>query len=205
MVNKKKKVEHGMWKGSEGLPYGAEFNAPERLLALSDLEGMMRDATSALESTEKLIDMVSEILSISQPPISGMLGVRWWKLTGQGRFREPVLVRWELQKNGRRRPVKAINYQVRSTGNYALNAAETKEAAMILKNLIADRKSIKNRLANVRRIMSGLRGHEMFAENEKERLDSIKRRVIQNLLRAGYDVEDKYLPKEDAGGTSAMQ
>lgn len=97
MVMKKK----GMWAGKSGLPAGAKHNQQARDAFESRLQAEIHRLIETLREVEEALDQAGGILSISQPPMEGKLGLRWWNIEGKtARYREPVIVRWEWQGNG---------------------------------------------------------------------------------------------------------
>lgn len=183
----------GMWEGRKGLSEGREYNQPRRDSHTEELTVSLNSQMETLQEVERLIDEVGVALSISQPPLSGKIGIRWWNVAGAGndRYREPVLVKWMKQKNGAMTPKESPRPRASRNGNFAINYAETCELLKIAKTLIAYRSEIKQRLYRIAKMLE--RNTSLYIHNNNSMIDQLRYRVVKNLLDRGYEVEEKYL------------
>ena len=191
MPGKKK----GMWEGRKGQPRGCLNNQAERDRSLAFLIRQLESLLELLKEVEAAIDMGGGVLRISQPRTTGNYGVRWWKLTGQAKYLEPVIVRWAMQKNRVMTPKVAKILKARSEGAYRLNQAETQECLNILGGLLKQRAMIKKKITGIAANLqaSQLGAVSFYINNEVERLSEIRGRTLQNLVNAGYEVEPELL------------
>lgn len=186
--------KRGIW-GNRGLPAGSEHNQGAREDAKLMLQRRMDDLFLLLREIEEAIDQAGEVLRVSQPArMVGKYGLRWWKLTGNARYREPVVVRWMMQKNGVMTPRPAKILKARENGSFAINARETQECLDILAGLIKRRAGLKGRIDSLEKIQRNLGGVSYYLNNERERLEMLKAGAISNLLENGYEVEPSLLP-----------
>lgn len=63
----------------------------------------VRAAHGLIVQVDLLIDLAGHVLEITQPPMEGKLGLRWW--AGRDGKRTPTLVRWERGKSKRFKPI----------------------------------------------------------------------------------------------------
>jgi hypothetical protein len=150
-----------------------------------------------LAEVDRLIDKAGKVLDISQPPMSGKYGVRWWKRKPDDRYREPYVVRWVMGRNGRLRPKPAKKLVASHYGKFAINAKETQTTLDILKGLLRDRETLKKRLNTVLRGLSGVWGYDIVFNNEMGRLVSLRRQALLNLVDRGYETEPTVWEDED--------
>lgn len=188
----------GMWAGRRGLPEGCKHNQGARDEIRQALVRQMGELFALLREVEAAIDQAGAVLSISQPArASGKYGLRWWKGTPSAAYREPVIVRWVRQKNGVMTPLRAKILKARTDGTAAVNAAETQECLGILSGLTKRRTEIKGRIFSASKSLRGLDGISYRLNNEAERIEALRARVISNLQANGYDVEPRFLDTAD--------
>lgn len=188
----------GMWSGKHGLREGAEANRAARDEVLSTMTGQIEELIGLLREIEDAIDRAGAVLSISQPArISGKYGLRWWKVKPDLPYREPVIVRWVMQKNGKMTPKRAKILKARDSGAFAINAAETQECLEVLANLIKRRQEIKGRIFSVSKSLRGLGAISYRLNNELEKIGGLRERIIGNLLSNGYEVEPRLMADVD--------
>ncbi len=187
--------KRGMWAGRRGLAAGCEHNQGERDDAGADLRRQLDELFAMLRESEAAIDQAGDVLRISQPSrMIGKYGLRWWKRSGADRYREPVVVRWMLQKNGAMTPKPALRLKAKENGSFAVNSVETQACLDILAALIKRRADLKGRIFSLSKSLRGLSGVSYYLNNERERLAVLKERVISNLVEAGYEIEPDLLP-----------
>lgn len=192
MVIKKK----GMWAGKSGLAAGAKHNQRARDVFESRLQAEVSRLFETLREVEEALDKAGAMLSISQPPMEGKLGLRWWNIEGKAaRYREPVIVRWEWQGNGVMTPRRMARPKALSSNNFAINHKETAACLQIIKELMKLRSQTKARLDSIRKTTLG--NASAYLQNETVKLDMLRQRVLQNLIDNGYDVEARILNGED--------
>lgn len=186
--------KRGIWSGRQGLPAGCEHNQSARDEAQLALQRQLSELYGVLREAEAAIDQAGEVLRVSQPArMVGKFGLRWWKPNQKGRYREPVVVRWMMQKNGVMTPKPARILKARVNGSFAINAKETQECLDILAGLIGRRADLKARIASITQTLRNLVGVSYYLNNERERLEALKAGVINNLLAKGYEVEPSLL------------
>lgn len=191
--------KRGMWRG-RGLPEGSEHNRAAREEAMVLLRRRVEELYGLLGEVERVIDLAGGVLRVSQPArMVGKYGLRWWKLTAKARYRDPVVVRWKLQKNGVMTPKPAKVLKANEHGTYAINAKETQDCLDMLSVLIKRRADIKRRIGVLERAVRNLSGVSYYLNNERERLEVLKAEVIGNLLARGYEVEPSVFSADPAG------
>lgn len=191
----------GIWGENRGLPAGCEHNQAARDEASLALQRKLGELYDQLREVEGAIDQAGEVLRVSQPArMVGKFGLRWWKPNQKGPYREPVVVRWLMQKNGVMTPKPAKILKAKENGSFAINAKETQECLDILAGLIARRKDLKARISSITRTLRNLGGVSYYLYNERERLEALKTRVISNLLAKGYEVESSLMPAVEHDG-----
>lgn len=186
--------KRGMWGTNRGLPAGCEHNQGTRDEVRHVLRHRMDELFLLLREVEAAIDQAGEVLRVSQPArMVGKFGLRWWKMTGGARYREPVVVRWMMQKNGTMTPRPAKILKARENGSFAINARETQECLDILSDLIKRRSGLKRKIDALEKNLRNLGAVSYYLNNERERLELLKAGAISNLLAKGYEVEASLL------------
>lgn len=145
-----------------------------------------------LADLEDLIALQGELLRISQPPMPGKYDIRWWRLRG---WLKPVLVKWIKPDAHGRLQVQKVQRQRyrRSDHGFALNA-------QITSDILDDYNTAQARLSTVReqvarslsRIEAAGRGIDLLNSGLQDKMESYRQRIVENLLNAGYAVEEKY-------------
>lgn len=192
------KKKRGIWEGKRGRAEGCELNQAARDVVLQKLRHDIEELLGLLREAEDAIDRAGAVLSISQPARAyGKYSLRWWKTAPKAAYLEPVIVRWAAQKNGVMTPKRAKILKAKESGTFAINAKETQECLQILSGLLKRRAEIKSRIATLSKSLRELNGISYYLNNEKERIEALKSRVVLNLLEAGYDVEPRLLPPNE--------
>lgn len=115
----------------------------------------VRTAHVLLVNVDLLIDLAGKILEISQPPMEGKLGLRWWA-KHEGR-RTPTLVRWEKGKSKRFKPiaipVAGCERRVKTREAFEPGAPLTLATMGILAKLLKMHESLQKSQLNVERSM----------------------------------------------------
>lgn len=100
-----------------------------------------------LVEIDELLEAWGDVLEVSQPPRSGKLGLRWWKLSGMSEMKEPVLVEWKRGKDRRFFPVrveaKSFCRRVKRGGGFAVNEGVTREVAHYIVEALRMREMLK--------------------------------------------------------------
>lgn len=144
---------------------------------------------------ERLI-LLDRMLRVSQPPIIGKLGVRWWQRRGNDPYRKPVLVSWHRLRNGRwrARPVSQVRRdRISREGTAAMNAEATYWLALSASRLIKAYGALAAGLSKGGRDLD-----KCHAKTERVLLDANAMlrvghmTVMRNLRAAGYEV-DRYV------------
>lgn len=116
-----------------------------------------------LVEIDDLLEAWRLVLERSQPPQNGKLGLRWWKMTGTDKMREPVLVEWKRGRDKRFFPVVVkptlFCRKVKRMGGFALNEPVTREAAHYVVAVLKIRVALKAVLYGGRSMESGLNHH----------------------------------------------
>lgn len=193
-LNKKR----GFWNDKRGLPAGCEHNRPVHEGACEALHKKLVEMFGLLVEIDAAIDQAGDVLRVSQPArMSGKYGLRWWITKSGSAYREPVVVRWMLQKNGVMTPKRAVVMKARVNGSFAINAIETQECLNILTGLIKRRGGLKKRIAALEKSLRHTGGVSYYLNNERERLEVLKAGVVSNLLAHNYEVEASLLPASE--------
>lgn len=200
-MTEKVKKKGGIWAGQRGLSRGCVHNQGARDEVRQSLQSQLDELMGLLREMEAAIDRAGEVLAISQPArISGKYGLRWWRVRPGLPYREPMVVRWMLQRNGVMTPRRAGLLKPSDKGSFSINAMETKECLQILSGLIKRRREIKGRIFSVSKSLRGLDGISYRVNNEAERIEALHARAVSNLLSHGYEVEPRLLAAQDQDG-----
>lgn len=107
-----------------------------------------------LVEIDELLEAWGMVLEVSQPPVTGKLGLRWWKVSGKDEMREPVLVEWRIGRGGRFFPKKVeVNTfcrMVKRSGGFRVNAGVTREVAHYVVEMLRVREMLKVMLVDRR-------------------------------------------------------
>jgi hypothetical protein len=160
------------------------------------------ELVAELVRLERLIILTNRVLAISQPPINGAYGMRWWLLTGHDDVRMPGLVRFWAKGDAKAgEPVKRVDpNRIPRQGSAGLCADDTLSLAKAGKEMQALYKVMRSELEQVLR---SLRKVARF-QRQMGRLEALvahtHSHVVDTLIAAGYDVDqnarelaDKYL------------
>lgn len=198
-------IKSHLLSARKGLSAGADYNREEITRAMEILHAEMATLTNALYEYDTLLDRAGDLLMISQPRMSGRYHLRWWFLRGKTQnglnLREPTLVRFIQSIKDRAKfiykPARSLHRN--SHGAFAVNANETSACLEIIKDAIRGRKLILNDVIVLRRILNGLHlnAHSIRAGQHLQRIESLKEKVVRNLINAGYEVEPRLLPEEE--------
>jgi hypothetical protein len=159
-------------------------------------------AQEAVALCEKLADLEDrialqgELLRISQPPMPGKYDIRWWARRG---WLYPTLVKWVKPDAHGRLQVQTINrkrYQ-RTDHNFALNAAATRD---LIKQYSEAQARVGKGHEKIARTVAHLqiirRGIEIYDSALQDQIEDLRRQIVENLMNAGYAVEERYLSLE---------
>lgn len=148
----------------------------------------------AVRQVEGLLQLVDRALRVSQPPVPGKIGVRWWRLRGRDAMRMPVLVTWHPVHGGRRwraRLLKQVRRdRINRKGSAELCADETYDLARAAFQLIREYGRLRTELTGE------LRRLKASHESTTDGLGQIRSMVlfshaatVKKLLNAGYEVD----------------
>ncbi|WP_298128432.1 hypothetical protein [Ferrovum sp.] len=97
--------------------------------------GVMR-LVEVLDRLEMLLEDCGALLNVSQPPVTGKIGLRWWKLRGGEVEREPIVVVWKKGKGGRFYPdvvdIAVVLRRVKRGGGFALGSDVTRDVVRVM-------------------------------------------------------------------------
>ena len=89
-----------------------------------------------IDRVEVLLEDCGALLNVSQPPVSGKIGLRWWKLRGGEVEREPIVVVWKKGRAGRFYPevveVAGVLRRVKRGGGFALGCDVTRDVVRVM-------------------------------------------------------------------------
>lgn len=102
----------------------------------NEICGRVRRLIDVIERVELLLEECGALLNVSQPPVSGKIGLRWWKLRGGQEEREPVVVVWKKGRGGRFYPVvvrvSGVLRRVKRGGGFALGNDVTRDTVKVM-------------------------------------------------------------------------
>ncbi len=170
------------------------------------IEALRREAIEVVEfycgemkEVERLIVFAGEILKFAMPDVAGKIGIRWWKMKGGAKDREPVLVRWDLVKTGKKagmpaKPTRIANPSV-SIKSFK-NGVIAYETAVEAVALINRWKRLKGFLvgikANHSRYISGVSANGKSVKRIGQKLGSMHGLLVRDLIRQGSVVPDEF-------------
>lgn len=153
---------------------------------------MADEIVSELVRLERLIILTDRTLRVSQPPIEGKYGVRWWLPSGHTDVRMPELVTYRKnaagQTSGRR--VKQVRRdRVTRTGSAALCADDTFWLAQAAWMMRKEYETLKQALDNVLRILKPMSKRRDRINNIEAAVVEAHTHVVDTLIAAGYEVD----------------
>lgn len=174
--------------GGIGLENRAYFTALAAAAAREAQAGAAR-----LTVMEERLVLIDRMLRISQPPMLGKLGLRWWVVSANTPYRVPVLVSWHRLRNGRWRARKLAQVRrdrLNRVGTARMNVEATYQLALAASRLIKAYGELARALAKGGRDLN--RCHvktdaAVTVANAMLRMTHMS--VTDNLLAAGYEVD----------------
>lgn len=174
--------------GGEGLANRAYFERVEQ-----DVVVRARAIVEALVRIEELLVLTDRVLRVTQPPMPGKLGIRWWLTRSDVPVRFPVLVSWQRLTSGRwrsKRVPQVRRDRLNRQGSAALNVEETYLVALMANRLI---KSYTDLLSRLHAGAAGLNKAywqtvKLFPDTEAT-LRLCHKDAVQKLLNAGYELD----------------
>ena len=179
----------GLFEGldSEAIADGrheSKSAAMERIERLTFNVELLGDQIRAVDDA---IHAVAKGLRISQPPMSGKLDVRWWKI-GRDGVREPVFVRWTLIRGQMRSVrVKRIHFSPDGAGTFKINRDRTKRLVEIGQQLMGRRSVLMKRLADLARVLYKSDQGLMKIVTLEEEARRLRYECCDALEAAGYE------------------
>lgn len=155
--------------------------------------GHLMGLVGAVARTEGLLRLVDRTLRVSQPPVPGKIGVRWWKVQTWDTMRMPVLVTWHPVRGGRRWRAKVLKRvrrdRINRGGTAAVCADETYELARLAAALIRQYGVLRRALSTEQRRLKACR-HAADAELSRVLASTLYQHgtVVKKLLKAGYSI-----------------
>lgn len=174
-------------------------------------EGIVRNIgvlIKELQETESALQYAAVLLRYSQPPVEGKVDIRWWKMRGGDRVREPVLVSWRKAKRGRMageiavpKRIAAPSEEMKKLVNGPVAYAVAVEAA----NLIVRWKKLSGLLRGISghhgRILGGMRSAgSLGAHVNLNVLIGLHRRLLED-----FALQRREVPQEFEELRSEMQ
>lgn len=166
-------------------------------------KGGVDELVGLLTRLERAIVMTDRALRVSQPPIEGQLGIRWWVTRTGGGYRTPVLVTWKRVRGNRWRAKRLKRLRrdwIMRKGTASMNADHTYELAVVAQQLIADYVTLSAELRALARKASSRDHLHRHFDYLEARLISEHRQALDNLEAADYAVDhhmrtlaDRYL------------
>lgn len=157
------------------------------------VHGLVDELVSELVRLERLIVLTNRVLSVSQPPINGTYGMRWWLWGGGDKVRMPGLVRfWFKGKLKSGQPVKRVDpSRITRTGSARLCADDTlalAQSGRAMQELYAQmRTELEQVLRSLRKVV---RWQRQIGRHEGV-VAQTHAHVVDTLIAAGYDVDQK--------------
>lgn len=156
--------------------------------------------TQLLERTERALVLTDRVLRISQPPIRGKIGIRWWRRSGKEADRFPVLVTWQKARNGRWRakPLRKVrDDRISRVGSSGLCADNTYRLAATAAKLIRYHATLRRHLTATLVKLRRAGAQYRTVDAAESAIVAEHRRVVAKLQGAGYTVDDKTLHLPD--------
>lgn len=160
----------------------------------AEAQGKVDELVALLIQVERAIVLVDRVLRVAQPPISGKLGVRWWKTHGGAKVRTPVLCTWHPVLGGRwrARPVKQLHRnRITRDGSAALCADNVYVLAQATQALIREYRSLRSALDCVLQRLNHATATFQRVRTIEATLMGEHRQVVDKLDGAGYAVEQR--------------
>lgn len=186
-------------RAGEGLENRAVFE--QRVRAISEATGRV---LATLDRMERLLTLVDRVLRVSQPPVPGNIGIRWWHRNGRDELRFPVLVTWVRLRNGRwrsRRLPQVRKDRINREGSAAINAEQTYHLALLASRLIKVYEGLAAQLGMSLTVLNRSHAKADHPLAEAEALITVAhRQVTKKLLNAGYEVDRDTMDMIDRAG-----
>lgn len=157
-----------------------------------------------LAEIENLLILIDRSLRVSQPPVPGKIGIRWWRTRSHDDLRWPVLVTWHpVGRRWRCRPLGQVRRdRINRKGSSALCADETYDLARSAALLIREYTLIRKRMQAGLRHLIACRSNATTAVSQQRAVILYSHeQTVQKLLNEGYEVDrqtaslpETYLP-----------
>ena len=96
----------------------------------------LTELVDGIDRVDGLLEDCGALLNVSQPPVTGKIGLRWWKLRGGMKDREPVVVIWKRGQGGRFYPerigIDGLARRVKTGGGFALGCDVTRDVVRVM-------------------------------------------------------------------------
>lgn len=149
-------------KPTESLSENHFDNLDQRI---DDLIVNLKQLKDHMHGLDKNIELIGHALNISQPPIDGKIGIRWW-ISSKERTRSPIFVIWKKNHTSNRFfPTKVDGYigiKVKSKGGFAHCYEQTKRMVAIAERQMLMRKSCYEALFKIEPTLAKL---DMYQTN----------------------------------------
>ena len=139
-----------------------------------------------LSKVEGAIAEIGRLLNVSQPPVDGKIGIRWWCLS-RDKGRVPVFVEWKKNGKGRFYPVVIKAYVLlkqKKFGAFKVNEEATTELIRFGTELLKIRTSLMHSLANIRRMeVKLISSHKPTLEFQTARIKEVAQEIQANYAK----------------------
>ncbi len=180
--------------GVDDLNKAAILDHASRLKALIDEQAQL------LIELERQIARTGVVLRVSQPPADGKVDIRWWLMKGDAVYRTPILVQWVLTRVRRYKVKVPKRMNVRTDGNFAVNAASTRVLVAHARDLIRARAQTLRRMRTLGMLLGRLNpqlSRSLALSNDLVNMEHAS--IVRRLEDAGYVVEDQFRPDGEWG------
>lgn len=157
-----------------------------------------------LAEIENLLVLVDRSLRVSQPPVPGKIGIRWWRTRSHDDLRWPVLVTWHpIGRQWRARPLAQVRRdRINRKGSAELCADETYDLARSAALLIREYTTIRKRMqASLRHLIACRSSASSTVGQLRAVILYSHEQTVLKLLNEGYEVDartaslpETYLP-----------
>ena len=160
-------------------------------------EAMVR----TLGEMERLLTLTNKVLNVTQPRgVSGNLGVQWWTMRENSKWRDPVLVKWTYRKNGKKQAVQVKHLHpsmVRATGKSEYGAEATLSLARMSVRLIAAYKKMRASLLAIAKLTKAQQIPDALLAEAAGALLLNHKAVMKRLIAEGYEIDAETMKLTD--------
>lgn len=145
---------------------------------------MVRDTRDLLRQADRMLVLAGEVLNVSQPVRKGKLGIRWWRQK-PNEDRVPVLVVWDIGRNGRFYPRKITDKwlarRVRSDGDFSVNVEVTEKVVGYVTECLRVRAMLRARMGKIKVMISRSASHWDTLDFQVDELLKLREKASENI------------------------